>query len=154
MSCLTWLEANSQAISGIANIGTTVAALVVAGTLVVTFLQLKYVRKQFEYAALALRASSAFQISQEGRHISRYLQKDMTNNVGYAFSFMHSAWYQHKIGALDRSLWVPIEAEIRDFLTLPEAKQFMNGDRMSMYSTEFVEYLRTTQEQSPSASPQ
>ena len=137
----SWWVRNSEIISAVSNIGTAVGAIMVAITLFVSFYQLRLAREQFRNAALSLRASTAFLIAQEGRNIKFLLRENPNSNAGFAFSFAHTAWYQHDIGALDNEIWSPIDAEICAFLKNVDSEKFFTEERKRMYNSRFVAYI-------------
>jgi hypothetical protein len=142
-----WWYKYEKVISGISNIVTTVSVVFAAVALWFSYDQLSATKetlnlsnKQFEVASKSIKASTAFQVSQEGREIARMLKDDL-KNVGFAYSFVYSAWYQRRLDVLDEDLWKPIEAEVCDFVKIPEARNFLTVEKKKYYHPEFVEYV-------------
>jgi len=131
----------SPIISGISNIATSIAAAAAAVALWVAYSQLALTHEQLKKAALSLRSSTAIQISQEGRNIARIFKSDRKNNIGFVFSFIHTAWYQHHIGALDNALWIPIDAEVCAFLQGESSQTFFTDNRKKQFHADFVAYM-------------
>lgn len=134
MPVRAWLTANQTWISPLGNICTAISAITAAVGVWIAAEQLKS-------ASLSLQASTAFQVSQEGRAVARAYLENPSGNVGFVMSFIHTAWYQNRIGALAGPLWTPIEEETCAFLMNSDLTNYWTDSRKKQFNADFVTFI-------------
>ena len=110
-NCRSWLESRKDVIAATKDLFTITAALVALISIVVASIQLRT-------TAASIKSNTVYQISHEGRELSKTITPNMTpDRIGPIVNFMHSVWNQHRFGTYDDELWEPFTEEVCAFLS-------------------------------------
>jgi hypothetical protein len=105
-----WLESRKDVIAVVKDIFTIGAVGIALTSIIVA-------SKQLSTTAASIRSSTVYQISHEGREISRTITPNMSpDKIGPVVNFMHSVWNQHRFGTYDDELWTPFREEVCEFI--------------------------------------
>ncbi len=108
--CRAWLESRKEVIAAVKDLFTIGAAVIALTSIIVA-------SKQLRTTGASIRSNTVYQISHEGREISKTITANMSpDKIGPVVNFMHSVWNQHRFGTYDDELWRPFREEVCEFL--------------------------------------
>lgn len=123
-------------IASVADVATTIAALVGAVTLLLAWRQIKLARRQ-------MQANMTYTILKDGRELFMAMEAlpDDKKNYGPVFNLYASAFELWRLKMLSDDFWKTIESEIEFFVTMPEFLSFWTAERKAMFSSDFVAFI-------------
>ena len=87
------------------------------GAAVIALVSIWVASKQLSTTAASIKSNTVYQISREGREVSKTITPNMAaDKIGPVVNFMHSVWNQHRFGSYDAELWTPFREEVCAFL--------------------------------------
>lgn len=97
----------------------------------------------------SIKSNTVYQITHEGREISREIAKSrpLQNNTGMFFNFIHSVWHQHRLGTIDDDIWKPFTEEVCQLLKERDVTGYWNEANKKLFSTDFVVFIDVKRKQ-------
>jgi hypothetical protein len=138
-----WLRTNATLIAAIKDLVTIVAAPAALISVFFAIWQLDLASSQLITTANSIKSNTIYQISHEGREISREIAKGPPDEskVGLVLNFTHSLWQQHRLGTIDDSIWLPITEELCSFLHRYDISRYWTPATQKWYAQGYVDFI-------------
>lgn len=138
----SWLVHNAPRIAAIKDIVTIFVTPFALLSIVIAISQLAATNN-------SIKSNTVYQITHEGREISREIAKSrpLQNNTGMFFNFIHSVWHQHRLGTIDEDIWKPFTEEVCQLLKERDVSGYWNETNKRLFSTDFVNFIEEQRKQ-------